>query len=313
MAAFLRNSRHDMKPRVVWPLTSAALCAALVAALHRASRMAVASRELSDRAQAETAAASLMRDHLMASASHDLKTPLASIKLLVHLLQRDVGKGPVAPERLRQRLGLIEANVDKMSSLIGELLDVARLQGGEPVDLRLAEVELVRLVRRVVAGLEAEGLGGRVVVDVQEPELFGEWDASRLERVVTNLLNNAVKYSPAGGDVTVTLGRARDRGRDEAVLAVHDSGIGIPARDLPRLFEWFHRGANVGDIGGTGVGLPSAKLIVEKHGGTIAVHSRPHKGTTVTVRLPLLAAVRERAELDAPMPRAMAQSSSSRG
>jgi signal transduction histidine kinase len=105
-----------------------------------------------------------------------------------------------------------------------------------------------------------------------------------VERVVANLVSNAIKYSPGGGDVRVEL--AAEAGW--AVLRVQDQGVGIPAADLPRVFEQFHRAANVaGRIGGTGLGLAGARHIVEQHGGSIALESQEGVGTTVTVRLPL--------------------------
>jgi signal transduction histidine kinase len=114
----------------------------------------------------------------------------------------------------------------------------------------------------------------------------GAWDAARLEPALDNLVDNAVEYSPDGGDVTV---RVRVEG-DAAVVRVADRGIGIPAADLPRVFERLHRGANVaGRIDGTGIGLARVRQTVAQHGGTVDVQSREGHGSTVTVRLPLAA------------------------
>ena len=111
----------------------------------------------------------------------------------------------------------------------------------------------------------------------------GSWDVARVQRVVANLIANAIKYSPSGGDVVVSV----SVDGDSAVLTVRDEGMGIPAADLPRVFERFHRGSNVERISGTGIGLAGAKDIVELHGGTIEVTSVEGRGTTVAVRLPL--------------------------
>ena len=120
-------------------------------------------------------------------------------------------------------------------------------------------------------------------VEVAE-DLLAEVDPTRIARAVANLLGNAIKYSPAGGEIAVTLTREDD----SAVLAVRDQGIGIPAADLPRIFERFHRGSNVaGQIAGAGIGLAGARQIVEQHGGAITVESREGAGSTFTVRLPL--------------------------
>ena len=120
-----------------------------------------------------------------------------------------------------------------------------------------------------------------------EDELVGFWDAARLERVIANLVNNAIKYSPEGGEVIVRITRDTDEA-SWAVVAVEDHGIGIPKSDLPRVFERFQRGANVqGRIGGAGIGLASARQIVEQHGGSIGVQSQKGVGSTFTVRLQL--------------------------
>jgi signal transduction histidine kinase len=118
--------------------------------------------------------------------------------------------------------------------------------------------------------------------------LVGCWDADRLGQVIGNLLTNAIKYSPEGGTVDVTLARAEDDDGAWAHLSVRDRGLGIPAEDRPRLFERFHRGSNVvGRIVGTGIGLASAARIVRQHGGSIGVESEEGRGSTFTVTLPL--------------------------
>ena len=122
----------------------------------------------------------------------------------------------------------------------------------------------------------------------EDGPIVGSLDAARLERVVLNLLTNAVKYSPAGGDVEVTLRAERRSDGNWAELTVRDSGIGIPAEDLPRVFERFYRASNVGEhLRGSGLGLAGARQIVEQHGGEIGVRSEPGAGTTFIVRLPL--------------------------
>jgi signal transduction histidine kinase len=113
-------------------------------------------------------------------------------------------------------------------------------------------------------------------------------DAARIERVLANLLSNAVKYSPTGGDIVVRIAREEDAYGPRAAIAVQDAGIGIPAADLPHIFERFRRAANVtGHFQGTGIGLASARQIVELHGGAITAHSVEGNGSTVIVHLPL--------------------------
>ena len=114
------------------------------------------------------------------------------------------------------------------------------------------------------------------------------WDADRLTRVLENLVANAVKYSPAGSTVVVRVDREEAPDGPLAVLSVADQGVGIPAADLPHIFERFRRGGNVaGRIAGSGLGLWGSQRIVAQHGGTIAIDSTEGRGTTVTVRLPL--------------------------
>ena len=119
---------------------------------------------------------------------------------------------------------------------------------------------------------------------MQSPELVGNFDAPRLERVVDNLLGNAIKYSPGGGCITLSANQQDGW----ATVVVRDQGIGIPEDDLPHVFEPFRRGANVvGRISGTGIGLASARRIVERHGGTLSVDSQPGEGSAFMIRLPL--------------------------
>jgi signal transduction histidine kinase len=272
---------------LLWGAAVAGLGAGLAAALRRFRLQLAIERERSREAGSQTTAALQMRDHLMASASHDLKTPLASIRLLVHVLKRDAEKGQVTPEQLRERLELIEANVNKMSSLIREMLDVARLQGGKPIQLQLADTDLVALTKRVAGNLEVDSSRHRIRVEASEASLTGRWDAGRLERLLTNIVNNARKYSPAGGEVTIGVSRGRRAGGDVAMVQIRDRGAGIAPEDLPHVFDWFYRGRNTGHVSGTGVGLASAKMIVEKHGGSIDIKSGLGRGTTVTITLPL--------------------------
>jgi len=120
------------------------------------------------------------------------------------------------------------------------------------------------------------------------PSVDGLVDPVRLEQMLTNLLDNAVKYSPNDAAISVSLGLDSEDNGDWAVIAVQDTGIGIPAADLPHIFERFHRGGNVLEhYQGTGIGLASVKQTAEEHGGTISIASVEGVGTTVTVRLPL--------------------------
>jgi len=242
-------------------------------------------------ARAEAEASLRARDETLATISHDLRTPLTSIRGLAQLLQRRLTRGAVmTTEELTERLGRIEEQTALMARMIDDLLDVARIEAGRPLELRREPCDLVGLVQKSVADVQRTTDDHRLHVVADGP-IVGLVDAARLERVVLNLLTNAVKYSPSGGNIELAVRLEEDPG-DWAVLEVRDQGIGIPAEDLPRIFERFYRASNVGDqLRGTGLGLAGARQIVEQHGGEIGVTSEPGVGTTLTVRLPLQWAV----------------------
>ncbi len=233
------------------------------------------------------------KDEFLAAAAHDLKTPLTSIRGYAQLLARQLASSRVPDsERLAKSLASIDASVTRMVRLIDELLDVTRLQMGRLLDLDRRPTDLLALARQVAAEQQQTTRRHDVRVTSAERALIGEWDAVRLERALSNLVNNAIKYSPEGGEVTVEVARDHRPEGDWAVLQVHDQGVGIPSFDLPRIFGRFQRGSNiVGRIGGTGIGLAAARQIAEQHGGTIAVQSQEGVGSVFTIRLPL-----ERAE-----------------
>ena len=168
------------------------------------------------------------------------------------------------------------------------MLDVARLQAGRPLDLDRGPMDLVDLARRVTTELRPGSERHQIEVASEAADLVGDWDRFRLERVLVNLVSNAIKYSPEGGPVRVEVAREQRNGAEWAVLRVCDRGVGIPSGDLPRVFDRFYRGSNVeGRIEGTGIGLSGARQIVEQHGGRVSVESEEQVGSPFTVRLPL--------------------------
>ena len=165
-----------------------------------------------------------------------------------------------------------------MTTQLDELIDLARLQAGQPLEIRREPTDLVALASELAAEPGERDVRHRIQVESLVAELVGQWDGARLSRVLDNLISNAVKYSPNGDEVYVRL--SRDEGY--AVLQVEDHGLGIPADDLPRIFDRFHRAANVtGRIDGIGLGLAGARQIVNAH-GSIAIQSQEGVGTTVT-------------------------------
>jgi signal transduction histidine kinase len=229
------------------------------------------------------------REYLLSLVSHDLKNPLAAIIGSAKLLRRTAARGAgLDPERVGSGLSRIDLAANKMNLLINELLDFARLQAGQPLELDRRPTDLVGLVQGVVAEHRRLNPHYSIVIEPEVPRLDGLWDAPRLERLLDNLLSNAIKYSAVGSEVRVVLAREGEAHNSSAVLSVHDQGIGIPEQDLPYVFEWFRRASNVtGNIGGSGIGLASARHVAEQHGGSISAQSREGHGSIFTLRLPL--------------------------
>lgn len=229
------------------------------------------------------------RQAFLTTITHDLKNPLTVIRGQAQMAQIAAGRlPPPAGTALIDRLSTIVAMTSRIAAMINDLLDSARLQSGDPLALERQTADLVSLVQRAATATQSSGAGPVIRVEPALPSLRATVDIPRLERVIDNLLANAVKYSRSPGVVTVRVERERDAAGAWAVVTVSDQGLGIPAADLPHIFERFRRGANVvGRIAGTGLGLASARQIVEAHGGTIAAASEEGRGTIVTVRLPL--------------------------
>jgi signal transduction histidine kinase len=255
------------------------------------------------------------RDAFVAAAAHDLKNPLTVVRGQAQLqrqrLARLDGLAPAQRRELEAGVARIDGAARRTLARLNELLDAVRLHAGEALALERRPTDLVALAHDVAATYQAAAADYRIAVQAAVPELVGAWDGFRLERVLENLVGNAIKYSPAGGEITIAIRReapgeaaaaARagpegDTGADGeghggwAVLAVRDEGVGIPAADLERIFEPYARGRNVvGVLPGSGIGLAGARRIVEQHGGRIGVASTEGRGSTFTVRLPLPAA-----------------------
>jgi PAS domain S-box-containing protein len=246
------------------------------------------------------------QEELLSVVSHDLRNPIAVIKSMTQLLQRRVARSsPLDTEQLIRDLAKVMDAAERMENFIDDLSTPQHLQPGQPLSITPGRVDLVALARRVAESHQQRTEQHQLVVEAHSPELIGRWDPARLEQVLDNLITNAVKYSPRGGVVRIAVGKENspesegvdvnsddveqvNGGSKRAVVTVQDEGMGIPASDLPHVFEWYHRGANVRDtIQGTGIGLAGAKQIVEQHGGSITAESREGQGATFTVLLPL--------------------------
>jgi signal transduction histidine kinase len=224
-----------------------------------------------------------LRDEFMSTVSHDLKSPLTFIKGMANLRRRRATATPDNAQLL-DALEQIEASAGRMAAQLDELVDASRLEAGVTIELHRSPVDLVELARTAVDQHQHSTDRHALYVSSSTEELVGTWDPVRLGRVLDNLLDNAIKYSPRGGTVEISL----DAEDSWAILCVSDRGEGIPTADLPHIFERFHRGRNVeGRIPGTGIGLAGVQRIIELHQGTIEVESAVGFGTTVTIRLPL--------------------------
>ncbi|MHA7634613.1 sensor histidine kinase [Corallococcus sp. M7] len=240
-----------------------------------------------DRTQKELREAIAIRDQFLSMASHELRTPLTPLKATLDLLIRQLGSGPgMNPERQRDTIARLNRQVDRLTRLIGDMLDVSRLQSGR-FTLTVAPMDVVALAREVVERVQSTRpeRQGWVSLDVPEGPLMGRWDEQRLEQLVTNLVENALRYSPPETPVVVRVREEPDGVRVE----VEDRGIGIPAESLPQLFTPFFRARNAAEhyAGGLGLGLAICREIVERHGGRIGARSDgPGRGTCFTVWLP---------------------------
>jgi signal transduction histidine kinase len=207
------------------------------------------------------------------------------------LLQRRLGRdAEVDRADAELRLAAIASSATRAAGLIDDLMDTARLQAGQPLELRRRSIDVAAVVRACAA--EAQRVSPSHVVHVESDgsSLTALADGSRIERVLRNMLDNAIKYSPAGGDVIVRTRRDTDEDGSWAVVTIEDRGLGIPASDLPYVFDRFRRGGNVHrQIAGSGIGLTGAQQIVTQHGGGISVQSAEGEGSTFTLRLPLVA------------------------
>jgi PAS domain S-box-containing protein len=227
-------------------------------------------------------------DALLAAA-HDLRQPLTTIQAHAELLlRRSRDRGTVETDALRRGLAGITRAVARMASDIDALVGVTQITSGHGLLLELGPTDLVALAREAADEQQLATTRHRLRVETATEQLVGRWDKTRLRRVLDNLLGNAIRYSPDGGEIAVGVARSRDPAGTWAMLTVRDSGLGIPAADLPHVFDLYRRGRNVVDrVPGSGIGLAGVRNVVTQHGGTIEAESTEGNGSCFTVRLPL--------------------------
>jgi PAS domain S-box-containing protein len=224
------------------------------------------------------------REQFLSIASHELRTPLTSIKASAQLLDRWFRSPDADPQRLERLSAQLRGEINRLELLVGDLLDASRIQQ-DRLDLRPETFDLAELARVVAGRFEhapERSEAHSLTIEAPAP-VSGEWDTARIDQVLTNLISNALKYSPEGGDVRVCV--TEDGG--DAVVAVSDQGIGLTSSERAQLFQPFARGDEARqNFGGTGLGLFIAAQIVERHGGSVSVESTPGEGSVFTVRLP---------------------------
>ncbi len=216
----------------------------------------------------------------MTALSHEIQTPLTAIRGYTETL----ADGPVAPEDQERYLAVILRNTERLERLLQDLLLLSRAEGGqltlEPVRIDVAEAcsalvsELEVRFRNADLSTEVEGSGTALAM----------CDRRALERVLLNLLDNAIKYTPKGGWITIRVGSEGE----EILIEIRDTGVGIPSRDLGRIFERFYRvdRSRSREVGGTGLGLSIVRHLAEAMGGSVSVESEVERGSTFRVRLP---------------------------
>jgi signal transduction histidine kinase len=223
--------------------------------------------------------ATRLKDDFLAAAAHDLKTPLAALIMQAQLLDRRAHRHPSAPTD-RQGVQNLVAQANRLQAFVSDLLDVQRIESqGLTVDP--GEIDLAELVGQTIRQIPAPG--HTVTLEVRSPVSLTA-DRARITQLIDNLVSNAVKYSPDGGEISLRLWREET----DVHLTVRDHGIGIPAADLPFVFDRFHRAGNAEgtQLHGVGLGLFICKAVVEAHGGAITVASEQGEGTEFHVVLP---------------------------
>jgi signal transduction histidine kinase len=256
----------------------------------RALRMTGVNVDIDDRKRAEVellAAVqrekelSEMKSKFVSTASHEFRTPLATMLSSAELLEHY--SESLSPAEKANLLQTIQSGAKRMSEMIDDVLTLGRAESGV-LKLNLGPTNLRELCARVVSEFRiAQGKEHVVILDDRFDRLEASMDERLLRHILNNLLSNAVKYSPPGSEVTLSLARREE----QAVIEIQDRGIGIPLEDQPRMFESFHRASNVENRPGTGLGLAIVKKAVELHGGEISLSSAVGSGTRFTLMIPL--------------------------
>jgi signal transduction histidine kinase len=240
-----------------------------------------------ERANQELKKIDEMKSEFVSIASHELRTPLSTIKNAVQLILR--GKAGEINETQANFLSIAEKNIIRLTNIVNNLLDLSRIESGK-IGIKFEELDLRGPIDFIVSSLKPQADGKsihlRTEVPKELPPVYG--DREKIERILMNLIGNALKFTPEGGEVAVSA-KLVDGSTNDVAVSVRDSGIGIPADQLERIFEKFSqaKGSLHRSVSGTGLGLAITKGLVEAHQGMICVESEVGKGSTFTFILPV--------------------------
>ncbi len=223
-----------------------------------------------------------VRQDFISNLSHELRTPLASVRALVDTLNDGALEDPPAAQRFLRRM---EVEVDALTQMVQELLELSRIESGK-APVRLQEVTAAPAIAAGAERLRTQAERAELTLAIDLPSDLPTViaDPDRIQQVVVNLVHNAIKFTPAGGQIRLTAKHNATTG--EVVVAVQDSGVGIAPEDQPRIFERFYKADRARSGGGTGLGLAIAKHIIQAHGGRVWVESWPSRGSTFFFSLP---------------------------
>lgn len=239
--------------------------------LQEAERMRTLAEELQESRR--------QREQFLGMVTHEIKGVLTVLSGYTQLITRPEGRRPDIVERLAVA---VPPQMQRLARLVNDLQDLSRIER-DSFQIHRGRCDLVEMARSVVEEQQPGTNGHRIVLESEVDGLLGQWDCDRLAQVLSNLVRNAVNYSPAGGEVTVRVAVLDGQAR----VSVRDQGVGIAAEDIPRLFKPYSRLERTQEVKGTGLGLLISKAIVEAHGGNIDVQSQLNRGSTFTFALPM--------------------------